>query len=181
MESVGKYAMKLGEKAKAFSLPGTDGKQHSLADFRKELLVIFFSCNHCPYAQAYEQRVMRLQKEFSAKVDFIAINSNDDEKYPEDGFAQMKERAAALQYNFMYLRDAMQAVAKMYGGECTPHFFVFDKERKLRYQGRCDNNWKDEKAVTQHELNDAIVALLAGKPVLTPITNALGCSIKWKE
>lgn len=180
IESVGDYKLKIGESAPDFTLKATNGKNYSLKDFDKDLLVVFFFCNHCPYANAYEERVMDLAEEFEENADFVGINANDSENYPDDSFEKMVERAKEKKFNFDYLRDETQEVAKAYGGECTPHFMLFDKARKLQYQGRLDDNWQDADAVTQNDLRDAIIALLEGKEVAVKVTNARGCSIKWK-
>jgi len=180
MEASDQYKMQIGDPAVEFSLPATDGKTYAVQDFSKDLLVIFFTCNHCPYAQAYEERVKKLVQEFKGKADFVAINSNDAAQYPEDSFAHMKERAVARKFTFTYLCDKSQEVARAYGGLCTPHFFVFDKKRSLRYQGRFDDNWKEPEKVMRQELRDALLALSEGRDVTRPVTLAMGCSIKWK-
>ena len=178
MLSDANYKMKIGDSATDFSLKATNGKTYTLKDFEKPILVLFFTCNHCPYAQAYNERINKLIEEYGEHVDFIGINSNDSEKYPDDSYEEMKKHADKLKYT--YLHDETQETAKAYGGECTPHFFIFDKERKRQYQGRLDDNWRDESQVTKQELKDAIQALIMGEPVPEQITNAIGCSIKWK-
>lgn len=177
----GPQTLPIGAPAPDFSLPGIDGKSHTLASLSTgPAVVLNFTCNHCPYAQAYEDRFMALVREFSPKgVTFAAINPNDDQRYPEDSFAKMKERAAARGFNFIYLRDETQAIARAYGAVCTPHLFVVAKGR-IVYEGRIDDNWKDPAAVKHHDLRNAIEAILAGRPVPTPNTNPMGCSIKWK-
>lgn len=181
MFGVNPYKLKIGDPAPDFKLPATDGKEYSLGDFEAPLLCVFFTCNHCPYALAYENRVMQLADEFAEKVAFVAINSNDSEQYPEDSFEEMKKRENKEEFNYKYLRDETQEVAHAYGGHCTPHFFLFDKDRKLQYQGRLDNNWQDPRNATKHELQDAITHLLKGKKPLHKVTHAMGCSIKWKK
>jgi len=180
MEHLGDYAMKIGDSAPDFDLKGTDEKNHRLADFKSDLLVVFFTCNHCPYARAYENRVMNLAEEFQGRVDFVGINSNDEVSYPQDNFENMISHAAERDFNFTYLRDESQEVARAYGGECTPHFLLFDKERKLAYQGRLDDNWQNEEEVDQQDLKYAMQDLLQGKKISSPVTAAIGCSIKWK-
>jgi peroxiredoxin len=180
----GAETLGIGKQAPDFkNLPGTDGKTYSLESFKNSpVLVISFTCNHCPYAQAYESRYIALAKEYQPKgVAFIAINSNDAEGYPEDSFEKMKERARDKQMPYPYLRDESQQVARDYGAVCTPHLFVFNQERNLAYTGRIDDNWKDINAVKSHDLKNALDDLLAGRPVKTPQTNPLGCSIKWKN
>ncbi len=179
-----KNIMKTGAKAPDFAnLPGVDGKVYALADFAgAKALVIFFSCNHCPYVQAYEDRVMVLQKEFKAKgVEFIAINSNDAENYPDDNFDNMVKRARERKFNFTYLRDDSQAVAKAYGASHTPHLFVFDENRQLAYTGRIDDNWQEPAKVTHHYLKDVLTALTSGRAPELKETFAIGCTIKWKN
>lgn len=179
METDIDYDMSLGEEAVDFTLQGVDGKKYELDDFDEDILVIFFTCNHCPYAQAYEDRIMKVVDDFE-DVDFVAINSNDSENYPEDSFEKMKEKAEEEGFNFPYLRDKKQTVATDYGAECTPHFFVFDGERKLRYQGAFDDNWQNPRQVDNEYVQTAIEDLQEGEEVETPLTSAMGCSIKWK-
>ncbi|HBA85298.1 MAG TPA: thioredoxin family protein [Verrucomicrobia bacterium] len=180
----GAETLNIGKRAPTFKdLSGTDGKTYSLDSFKDHPIVaISFTCNHCPYAQAYEARFITLAKEYQPKgIAFIAINSNDAEAYPDDSFEKMKERAAQRKFPFPYLRDESQEVAKAFGAVCTPHLFVLNAERNLAYEGRIDDNWKDLSAVKSHDLKHALDELLAGQPVRTPRTNPLGCSIKWKD
>lgn len=174
--------MKTGDPAPAFSLPGTDGRSHSLAGFSgKAVLVVVFSCNHCPYVQAYEDRLVAVQHDYAGRgVQLVAINSNDDVNYPEDSFEQMVARAKARGFNFPYLRDASQRVARAYGATHTPQLFVFDRERALRYTGKIDDNWQHPQAVTRRYLRDVIDALLADRAPAESQTHAIGCTIKWK-
>lgn len=174
------YKLKIGDKAPYFKLMETDGREYTLNDYNKDLLVVFFTCNHCPYAQAYEDRINKLVEEYEDKADFLGINSNDAEKYPEDSYEEMKHRKETQGLKFYYLWDESQEVAEAYGGECTPHFFVFDKNKKLQYQGRMDDNWQEPENVENAELKDAIESLLSGKEPDVKETNAIGCSIKWK-
>jgi peroxiredoxin len=174
--------MPSGTPATAFSLPGVDGKTYTLESFRDaELLVVIFTCNHCPYAQALEPRFIALAREYAVKgVQFVAINPNDASAYPDDSFEVMKQRAEQSGFVFPYLRDESQAVARAYDAACTPDIFVFDRERTLRYNGRCDDNWKEPAKVTREDLRRALDLLLAGKPIDFDVAPALGCSIKWK-
>lgn len=171
-----------GAKAPDFSLPGVDGKTYSMASFKdKRILVVFFSCNHCPYVQAWESRFVAVQRDYAAKgVQLVAINSNDIDNYPEDDFAHMQARAKEQGFNFPYLYDATQEVAEAYGPVATPDFYVLDKDRVVRYRGRLDDSHKDPKAVTRQYLRAALDDLLAGRPARTPLTAPYGCSIKWK-
>jgi len=174
--------VKIGEKGKEFNLLGTDGKKHSLGEYSdKEAIVLFFTCNHCPYVKAYEDRIIALQNEFEAKgVQFIGINSNDSDKYPDDSYDEMIKRAKDKGFNYPYLRDEDQLVAKDYDAACTPEMFLLNKSRELSYQGKIDDNWKEPSAVIREYLREAIEAVLAGKPVAEPEQSAIGCSIKWR-
>jgi peroxiredoxin len=175
--------LKIGSNAPAFSnLPGTDGKKYSLSSFAdKKIGVIVFSCNHCPYVQAYEERMIAFQRDYASKgVQFIAINSNETVHYPEDNFDEMVKRAKLKGYIFPYLRDEDQSVANAYGATHTPEFFVFDEKRKLRYRGKFDDNHQNPSAVKANFVRNAVDALLAGKEVAEPETYSIGCTIKWK-
>jgi peroxiredoxin len=184
--------LKIGSPAPAFSLPGVDGQRYSLESFRDaDILVIVFTCDHCPTAQAYEDRIKRLAADYKDKnVALVAISPNDpaavrlDEMgYTDlgDSLDEMKIRAKDKDFRFPYLYDgADQKVALVYGPVATPHVFVFDRARKLRFVGRIDNS-DDPERVTTHEARDAIEALLAGKPVPVEQTKTFGCSIKWAE
>jgi len=175
--------LNLGEGAPYFSLTGTDDKVYSLSSFKDAtLLVVVFTCNHCPYAQAYERRLIDLAENFTPQaVQFVAINSNDGVAFPEDDFTQMKARAVKLALPYPYLWDEDQRAAKAYDAKCTPEVYLFDSERLLRYHGRIDDNHRDVQLVKTHNLRDAIEQLLAGQQVTTPLTHVLGCSIKWKD
>jgi peroxiredoxin len=178
-----KILMKTGTAAPEFSgLPGVDGKTYGLSDFGSaKALVVVFSCNHCPYVQAYEDRLIALQSEFkSQNIQFVAINANDATNYPDDSFENMAKRAKEKNFNFPYLRDESQAVAKSYGATHTPHLFVFDAVRKLAYTGKIDDNWQEPDEVQHRFLKDALTALVAGKKPDPAETFAIGCTIKWK-
>lgn len=164
-----------------FTLPATDGLTVDAQVIKDPVIVVIFTCNHCPYAQAYEDRIIALAKHFDQEgAQFILINSNDALKYPDDSFEEMKKRHDQKAFPFPYCFDATQEVAKAYGAVCTPHCFVFDRHRKLKYKGRVDDNWKDPSAVTEHNLRDAIAALVKGEEPPRHEANAIGCSIKWK-
>jgi peroxiredoxin len=173
----------LGSQAPDFSLPGTDGKTWTLASFKDaKALCVVFSCNHCPYVKAYEGRFVELQTELGpAGFQLVAINSNDAESHPEDGFEAMQARAREKGFNFPYLRDESQAVAHAYGAVRTPHVFLFNAGRSLAYVGRIDDNWDRPDKVARRELRDAVEDILADKAVRVPETFAVGCTIKWKE
>ena len=171
----------LGTSIPPFSLPGVDGKTYTQDTFPDaELLVVIFSCNHCPYVIATEDRMIALQKEYAPRVRFVLINANDDVKYPEDSFDNMVRRAREKGYPFPYLRDESQEVARAYDAACTPDVFVFDRDRRLRYNGRIDDNWKEPHNVTRQELRTVFEDLLAGREISIESMPAIGCSIKWK-
>lgn len=172
----------LGTPAPDFVLPEPDtNRKWALDDFREEAMVVVFTCNHCPYAQAVEDRIIALARQFQNKVDFVAISANDVDNFPDDAPGKMAQRAREKGYPFPYLYDESQAVAQAYGAACTPDFFLYGPERELVYRGRLDDNWKEPEKVQCQDLRDAIDALLAGKPAAEPQMAAMGCNIKWKE
>ncbi len=174
--------MPVGTPAPPFSLPGVDGETRSLDSFADaEILVVVFTCNHCPYAQACEDRLIAIQEDYRGRgVQLVAINPNDAQKYPDDSFEKMKERAVDRSFNFPYLRDESQDVARAYDAACTPDVFVFDRERKLVYNGRVDDNWKEPDRVTRQDLREVLDASLEGRTVDFEHVPSMGCSIKWK-
>jgi len=174
--------LRTGDKALLFSLPGVDGAIHSLGDYSgKDAVAVIFSCNHCPYVRAWEDRMVEIQADYASRgVQLLAINANDSVKYPEDSFQNMKERAREKQFNFPYLRDESQNVAKAYGAERTPEVFLFDKAAGLRYHGAIDDNYDDPTAVKVKYLREALDAVLSGKQVKINDTKPVGCSIKWR-
>lgn len=178
----GPKTLKIGARTPDFALPGTDGGTWSPESFRDaRALVVNFTCNHCPYAQAYDDRYIALAREFIPQgAAFVAISANDVATYPADSFENMKQLAERKGYPFPYLFDGTQATARAFGAVCTPHVFVFDAARRLAYEGRIDDNWKDPAAVTSRDLQNAIAAVLAGRPAPVATTNPMGCSIKWK-
>jgi len=170
----------LGSPAPDFSLPGVDGKTHTLANYAASpILVIVFTCNHCPIAQMYEQRIQQLQTDYRDRgVAVVAIQPNDPKALPLD---EMKIRFEYKHLRYPYLYDGeTQSVARAYGPQATPHVFIFDKDRKLRYEGRMDNSYRKELVNTQDARN-AIDALLANREVPVRHTGVFGCSTKWKE
>lgn len=171
----------MGDGAPDFHLPAVDGKKYSLASFKdKRVLVVFFTCNHCPYVQGWDGRVIALQREFASKgVQFAGINANETVHYPDDSFDKMVVRAKEIGINWIYLRDESQEAARAYDAACTPEFYVFDAARKLRYHGRLDDNHQDAKGAKTHDLRNALEDLTAGREIRTPLTHAMGCSIKW--
>jgi len=163
-------------------LPATDGKNYSANDFTANpLLLIIFSCNHCPYVQGYEERIIKLQNDFKMDgLQIVAINANDADKYAEDSFEEMKKRAEEKQFNFLYLRDESQETAKTFGAVFTPELFLFNAERKLIYAGKIDDNWREPEKVQTKYLQNAIEEYLRGEEISVPETYAIGCTIKWK-
>ena len=173
----------LNSPAIDFSLISIDGKNYSLKNFAdKDILVIVFMCNHCPYVKAIINRFVKFQKKFAEKgVQLIGINPNDEISYPEDSYENMKIFAGNHNMNFPYLRDDTQEIAKKYGAVCTPDIFVYNKERKLKYRGRFDDNWQDENKVNSEDLSSAIEMILKGRDVDFRQIPSMGCSIKWKN
>ncbi|NLH60406.1 MAG: thioredoxin family protein [Ignavibacteriales bacterium] len=173
--------LSIGDLAPPFELKGIDSKLYNLSSFmHSELLLVIFSCNHCPYVQAYEKRIIDLQNDFRDKLAVVAINSNDASRYPEDSFDEMVKRAALVGFNFPYLYDETQQTATAYGASHTPELFLFDMARKLVYTGKIDDNWQEPSKVSSTYLRNAVAELLAGNPVSVPETYAIGCTIKWK-
>ena len=169
----------VGAVAPAFEgLLGTDGRRYGLSDLAdRDALVLIFSSNRCPTAKAYAERMNALQRDYGPRgVQLLAINSNDPHLYPDERFAKMAERATEDRYEFPYVVDEGQRVARAYGATCTFHVFVLDRDRRLRYQGRFDDARLAER-VTSHDLHDALEDLLAGRDVARPETRPFGCSL----
>jgi len=175
------FTIDVGAAAPAFKLKGVDGKMHSLDDYGDgQAVVVVFTCNHCPAAVAYEDRLVELQRDYAEKgVQLIAINPNEDQGHPTDSYEHMVQRARDKGFNFPYLRDETQDIAKAYGALRTPHVFLLDASRKVVYHGRIDDNVNDPSAVTKQDLRLAIDETLAGRPVSNPVTEPVGCSVKW--
>ncbi|NJK78568.1 MAG: thioredoxin family protein [Chloroflexaceae bacterium] len=176
-------ALKIGDSLQPFVLPGVDGEQHDIVARYgdKAVRVVVFSCNHCPYVRAWEDRMVQTQADYADRgVQFVVISSNDTMRYPADSFEKMKERATEKQFNFPYLYDETQEVARTYGAERTPEFFVFDTTGTLRYHGTIDDNYENPDAVQHTYLRDALDAVLAGKAPAIAETAPVGCTIKWK-
>jgi peroxiredoxin len=182
----------IGSPAPGFALPGVDGKVHKLSDYAASpVLAVIFTCNHCPIAQMYEQRIQQLADDYKSKgVAVVAIQPNDpkairidelDSSDLSDSLAEMKIRAQYKHLTYTYLYDGeTQQAARAYGPQATPHVFIFDEQRHLRYEGRIDNSYRTE-LVKTHEARDAIDALLAHKDVPVTHTGVFGCSTKWSE
>jgi peroxiredoxin len=176
------FTLRVGEMAPAFDLPATDGKRYSLSDFAKaDVLVISFTCNHCPYVIGSDEETRRIVEAYRPKgVELVAVNSNSPNTYADDDFEHMAARMKEHGFPWVYLHDATQDVARAYGALRTPHFYVFDRERKLVYTGRANDNPRDPGKATTRELEQALDELLAGNPVSTPVTNPIGCNVKWE-
>lgn len=175
--------IEIGKKAPLFKLKGVDGKEYALADQLKKnkAVVVTFTCNTCPVAKAYEDRLIALQKEFKDhKVQIIAINSNSPKVQPGDSFENMQKRAKDKKFNFPYVFDETEEVAKAYGAIVTPHIFLVSSEGKVVYRGAIDNN-NNEKRADEHYLKDALHAVLEGKDIKKTATKARGCTIKWSR
>lgn len=174
--------LQVGASLLPFNLKGVDDVIHSTDEFaQKPVLVVIFSCNHCPYVQAWEGRMIGLQAEYADRgVQFVVISSNDPAQYPDDDFPAMKARAAERGYNFPYLFDETQEVARAYGATRTPEVFVFDSNRTLRYHGRIDDNHERPEDVTRPYLREALEALLSNKAPQVQMTAPAGCTIKWR-
>jgi len=176
------FTLQPGQQAPDFNLPGVDGKNWSLESFRDaKLLIVVFSCNHCPFVVGSEDRMIRLHADYAPRgVAMVAINSNETDNHPTDSFEHMVRRAKDKGFPFPYVRDETQQVARAYGALRTPHFYVFDQRRRLRYTGRMDDNPRQPGLETTRELRDALDALLAGEDPRVAVTNPIGCNVKWK-
>ncbi len=177
---------KPGDKAMDFSLKNIDGKMVSLADFREAKgIILIFTCNHCPYSVAYEDRIISLNATYAPKgYPVVAINSNDPIAYPIDSYENMIERATEKGFKFPYLVDETQQIAKTYGATKTPHVFVLakaDNDFYVKYIGAIDDNSNEPEHVNKRFLENALIELITGAKVSEPITKAVGCSIKWKK
>ncbi len=173
----------LGLPCPDFSLPAAQGAVVSRDDFSSvPVLGVFFYCNHCPYAKAIEGRLIQLEEAYRTKgFRFVAISPNDAETYPEDSFDNMKKRAQERAYQFPYLYDESQSVARAFGAVCTPDLYLFDAQRKLAYHGRLDDSPMDVSNVARQELREAIDSLLRGERPAEHQNPCIGCSIKWKK
>ena len=176
------FTLQIGSAAPDFKLPGADGKTYSLSNFSNDrFLVVFFTCNHCPYVKGSDEVTRATAIKFqSKKVRFIGINSNSEKTYPEDSFENMIKRMEEYKFPWLYLYDKDQVVAIEYGALRTPHFFVFDEKRILVYTGRGVDNPKDSSRVTVNDLDRALEELTNGKKISVPVTNPIGCNVKWE-
>lgn len=176
------FTISLGTKAPDFSLKATDGKTYTLSDFSDaENLVIFFTCNHCPYVIGSDENTRAIANEFSSQgVKFVGINSNSKNTYEDDDYEHMVSRMNLHRFPWTYLHDESQDAARAYGALRTPHFFVFNKDRELVYTGRALDNPKDPEKAGTHELRDALESLVSGREVEVSLTNPIGCNVKWE-
>lgn len=175
-------AISIGDPVPSFNLPATDGQNYTYEDIKgPSATVVLFWCNHCPYVQGSEGRLIKLVDEYRGRgVGFAAINANNPSTYAEDDFPHMQQRAKAQGYNFTYLRDESQEVAHAFGAQRTPETFLFDADGKLRYHGRIDDNPQDAGSVRSSDLRNAIDAVLSGGSPDPAETGPIGCTIKWK-
>ncbi len=175
------YTLEIGASAPDFTLPATDGKSYSLSSFNEEIIVVFFTCNHCPYVIGSDEVTRRTVQGFAGQgVRFVGINSNSASTYEVDDFPHMVKRMNEQGFPWLYLYDESQEVALAYGALRTPHFYVFDRNRKLVYTGRAVDQPRDETRITVNDLDRTLEELTTGKEVSVPLTNPIGCNVKWE-
>ena len=176
------FTLELGAQPPDFSLPATDGSTYSSADFADaKALVVFFTCNHCPYVLGSDELTRAAAEKFAPRgVTFVAINSNDTEVHPDDDFEHMVSRMEEQKFPWVYLRDESQDIARAYGALRTPHFYVFDGDRKLVYTGRGVDSPKDPEKITVNDLDRALEEVTGGQAVSVSLTNPVGCNVKWR-
>lgn len=176
------FTLDIGEKAPYFDLPATDGSQYTLDSFKDDrFLVIFFTCNHCPYVIGSDEVTRKTAEKFAEKgVKFVGINSNSKHTYAEDDFDHMVTRMEEFKFPWVYLYDESQEVALTYGALRTPHFYVFDQNRKLVYTGRGVDSPRDASKITVNDLDRTLEELTSGKQISVPVTNPIGCNVKWE-
>ena len=177
------FTLELGATAPDFSVVGTDGQTYSLANFAEAVkLVVFFTCNHCPFVVGSDELTRATAEKFQDKgVAFIGINSNSEKTNPTDDFDQMVLRMKEYDFPWVYARDTSQEVALAYGALRTPHFYVFDKDRKLVYCGRGVDQPRDTSVVQVNDLENALAEVTTGLSVSVPLTNPIGCNVKWMD
>lgn len=175
------FTLEIGSKAIGFNLPATDGQHYSLDSFKdSKYLVVFFTCNHCPYVINSDEVTRKIAERFAAKgVQFVGINSNSPNTYQEDDFDHMVLRMKEFNFPWKYLYDETQEIALAYGALRTPHFFVFDQDRKLVYTGRAVDNPRDPSKITVNDLVRVLEELTTGNKISVPVTNPIGCNVKW--
>jgi peroxiredoxin len=174
------FTLSIGSKAPDFNLPATDGKEYKLSAFKDKFLVIFFTCNHCPYVIGSDEVTRKTAEKFATKgVKFVAINSNSRKTYEEDSFDNMVKRMDQYKFPWIYLHDETQEVALKYGALRTPHFYVFNENRELVYTGRGVDSPKDSSRISVNDLNRTLEELTGGQIISIPVTNPIGCNVKW--
>lgn len=174
------YTLNIKEKAPDFKLRGTDEKIYKLRDFKTPVLVIFFTCNHCPYVLGSDENTRKTALAYESRgVQFVGINSNSANTYPTDSFINMQRRMEQYRFPWIYLHDETQDVARAYGALRTPHFFVFNDKRELIYTGRAVDNPKEPLKAKSFDLEEALEEHLSGGKITRPLTNPIGCNIKW--
>ncbi len=176
------YTLEIGARAPEFYLPATNGKEYGLSDFDEaKILVVFFTCNHCPYVIGSDEVTRKTAEKYApVGIRFVGINSNSPNTYPEDSFPNMVKRMNQYKFPWVYLYDASQDIALEYGALKTPHFYVFDENRKLIYTGRSIDSPKDPSRASVNDLENALDEYLAGKEISVPVTNPIGCNVKWE-
>jgi peroxiredoxin len=175
------FTLQIGDSAPGFTLPATDGKTYALSHFQEEFLVVFFTCNHCPYViNSDEVTRSTAEKYGSAGVRFVGVNSNSAGTYQEDDFPHMVKRMEEHRFPWLYLYDESQQVALDYGALRTPHFFLFDKERKLIYTGRGVDQPRDPSRISVNDLERTLEEVISGRSVSVSLTNPIGCNVKWE-
>ena len=175
------FTLQIGDKAPDFELPATDGRSYNLSDFDDaRVLVVSFTCNHCPYVIGSDEGTRKTVEHFLPQgAKFVMINSNSENTHPDDSFEHMVERMRTHHFPWLYLHDKTQEVALAYGALRTPHYFVFDVDRKLIYTGRGVDNPKESDKISINDLDNALKEHLSGAPVSHPMTNPIGCNVKW--
>ncbi len=175
------FTLSIGDNAPDFLLPATDNKTYSLLDFSQyKGIVIFFTCNHCPFVTGSDEVTRKTANKFIPQgIGFVAINSNSVNTHANDSFDCMVERMETNKFPWVYLRDESQDIARAYGALRTPHFYIFNKERELVYTGRGVDNPRETDKMTINDLENALSELISGKPISTPVTNPIGCNVKW--
>ena len=175
------FTLQIGDSAPGFTLPATDGKTYALSHFQEEFLMVFFTCNHCPYVINSDELTRSTAEKYgSAGVKFVGINSNSSGTYQEDDFPHMVKRMEEHRFPWLYLYDESQQVALDYGALRTPHFFLFDKERKLIYTGRGVEQPRDPSRISVNDLERTLEEVISGRSVSVPLTNPIGCNVKWE-
>ena len=174
------FTLEIGDQAPDFELPATDGNTYQLSDFDDDVLVIFFTCNHCPFVKGSDEVTRQTAEKFADQgVRFVGINANSANTYQEDSFENMVARMEEHQFPWLYLHDESQDVALEYGALRTPHFYVFDEDRRLIYTGRAVDNPRETDKMTVNDLDRVLEEHLSGKPISVQVINPIGCNVKW--